>query len=939
MRLPLLFTALLGAGSLAHGVTSQEAEFFEKSVRPVLADHCIKCHGPEKQKSDLRLDSRDALLKGGENGPAIVAGKPDESDLIKTIRHEGDSKMPEKEPKLPDEQITALSEWVRIGAPWPESEIVKASKPSTNGARHWSFQPIADPAAPEVHGAWGQEPLDRFVLAKQEAAGLQPAPKADRQTLLRRASFDLTGLPPTAAEAHAFENDPAPDAFARVIDRLLASPQYGVRWGRFWLDVARYADTKGYLAGNEERRFAYSYTYRDWVVGALNEDLPYDQFLIEQIAADLAPSKDDPRTLAALGFLTLGRRFLNNQPDIIDDRIDVICRGTMGLTVGCARCHDHKFDPIEQKDYYALYGIFASSLEPKDLPALPDSRDAATTAEYNKQRGELEAKIRDYKSAKQAEMAWVLSTSLGSPVALPPKLVEHELNRLDREELVRLRAKIDGLNAGLLAPPHAMALVDAPQPVSQHVFIRGNPSRPGEEVPRRFITVLSKGEPKPFEHGSGRLDLARAIASRDNPLTARVIVNRVWQHHFGAGLVRTPSDFGTKGEPPTHPELLDWLASRFMEGGWSLKKLHRLILLSSTWQQSSDAAPEAIQRDPENRLITRMNRQRLDFEATRDSLLSVAGKLDPALGGRGVDLLAQPYPVRRTLYGYIDRQNLPGTYRTFDFASPDSTSPQRHVTTVPQQALFLMNSPFVIEQAKTLAATVSTGATPDEQKVEQLYEKILSRRAGSDEVRMGLDFVHASAQSAHAPVWQYGWGGFDGKAVEFHPLKHWTGTVWQGGPALPDADLGFVHLGAAAGHPGRDLQHAVIRRWTAPVDCTVSVRGTLKRADSHGDGVRGRIISSRAGLLSESIAAPAGSSETAVSDIAVHSGDTIDFVVDCIGDDSFDGFAWAPIVDGGQVGRWDAKENFSGPSVDASLTPWERYAQVLLASNEFAFVD
>ena len=432
---------------------------------------------------------------------------------------------------------------------------------------------------------------------------------ADRRTWLRRVSYDLVGLPPTAAEFDAFAADGSPDAQARVVDRLLASPAYGERWGRHWLDCARYADSIGYLAGGKDRNYPNAYKYRDWVVRALNEDLPYDEFLRRQIAADRLPTAEDRSTLAALGFLTVGRRFLGNKVDIIDDRLDTLCRTTMGLTISCARCHDHKFDPIGIKDYYSLYGVLASTIEPEE-------------------------------------------------------------------------------------PADLMTMADSPTPHNERVFIRGNPGNPGEEVPRQFLPCLAGDKLQPFTQGSGRLELAQAIASRDNPLTARVLVNRVWLNFFGAGLVRTPSDFGLRSDPPTHPELLDFLARRFMDEGWSLKKLHRLIVLSSTYGQSSHETEEMRRRDPANLLLTRMNRRRLDLEAMRDSLLAVAGTLDLSVGGPAVDMFSQPFPQRRTIYGQVERQNLPGLFRTFDFANPDTHSAQRFTTIVPQQALFLLNSPF-----------------------------------------------------------------------------------------------------------------------------------------------------------------------------------------------------------------------------------------------------
>ncbi|MEO7318734.1 MAG: DUF1549 and DUF1553 domain-containing protein, partial [Chthoniobacteraceae bacterium] len=677
-----------------------------------------------------------------------------------SIRHQGDSKMPEKEDKLPEAQIAALSEWVKMGVPWPENDKPAANARDEAAKKHWAFQPVRDPAVPAVAdaGRWAKTAIDRFILANLEPASLAPSAPASKYVLLRRATFDLTGLPPTAAEVAAFENDSAPDAFAKVIDRLLASPHYGERWGRYWLDVSRYADTKGYVF-LEERRDGFAYTYRDWVIKAFNDDLPYDQFLIHQIAADRIVKPEDQRPLAALGFLTLGRRFLNNQQEIIDDRIDVIARGTMGLTVSCARCHDHKFDPVSQKDYYALYGVLASSIEPKELPLLPADSDPKTEAEYRAERAKLEANVDRHLAEKCRDAATAASTLTGITVILPPlprESLRGLLDRADREKSRELSNKIDALNAGPLAPPRAMAMADGPI-VEPHVFKRGNPGMPGDAVPRRFISVLAGGNPEPFKQGSGRLELAQAIASKENPLTARVMANRVWLHHFGKGLVRTPGDFGMRGDAPTHLELLDWLATRFVADGWSLKKLHRRIMLSAVYEQGSDDSPKAALADPENRLVWRMNRRRLDFEATRDSLLSVTGNLDPALGGRPVEITANPSPRRRTVYGFIDRQNLPGMFRTFDFASPDTTNSQRFVTTVPQQALFLMNSPFVIEQARALVAQPPFKDSPATAgQVQELYSKVLARKAEPAEVEAALQFLAQPGEaSGPAPLSQW----------------------------------------------------------------------------------------------------------------------------------------------------------------------------------------
>ncbi|HJT75755.1 MAG TPA: DUF1549 and DUF1553 domain-containing protein, partial [Gemmataceae bacterium] len=599
-----------------------------------------------------------------------------------------------------------------------------------------AFQPVRNPPLPAVKAAtWCRSPVDRFILAKLEAKGLAPSPAADRRTLIRRVSFDLVGLPPTPAEVEAFVHDPDPEAYAKLVDRLLASPHYGERWGRYWLDVARYADTKGYVF-EDERRYPFAFTYRDYVIRSFNEDLPYDQFIVQQLAADRLPLGPDKRPLAAMGFLTLGRRFLNNPNDIIDDRIDVTCRGLLGLTVGCARCHDHKFDPIPQADYYSLYGVFASSVEPKDLPVIREPKPSPAYADFEKELASLERDATRYEKEHEQELK--------------------ARNRAARDGLRRLRKKIDRLRVTHPgAPPSAMVLNDAPQPVQPHILLRGNPRNPGKAVPRQFLACLSGPDRKPFTQGSGRLELAEAIANPTNPLTARVLVNRVWLHHFGEGLVRTPSNFGLRGEPPTHPELLDYLAATFVEQGWSIKRLHRLILLSNTYRESSAADPRAEHLDPENRLLARRDRTRLDFEALRDALLAAGGRLDLAMGGRSVDLVNAPFSTRRSVYGFIDRQNLPGLFRAFDFASPDATSAQRHETTVPQQALFLMNSPFVVEQAKRLAARPDVIAHADDAgRIDYLYRLLYARPAEPEEVALGERFLGAAGGGGSLAPWE-----------------------------------------------------------------------------------------------------------------------------------------------------------------------------------------
>jgi hypothetical protein len=585
------------------------------------------------------------------------------------------------------------------------------------------------PSLPKVHNeSWPTTPVDHFILASLESRGWMPAPPADRYTLIRRVTLDLTGLPPTPEEVEAFQSDTRPDAYERLVDRLLASPAYGERWARHWLDVARYADSKGYVF-QEERRFPFSYTYRDYVIRALNQDLPYDRFILEQLAADQLPDADK-RSLAAMGFLTLGRRFLNNIHDIIDDRIDVTMRGLLGLTVGCARCHDHKYDPIPMTDYYSLYGVFASSVEPAELPQIGDVGTGPLAEEFQKTLAQLKADLEKFEKEHEKEL------KAG--------------NRKFRDQRAALKRKLDAHLANHPgSPPRAMVLHDKPQPVEPRVFLRGNPNNPGEVVPRQFLYVLAGESRQPFTHGSGRLELARAIASPDNPLTARVLVNRVWAWHFGKGLVDSPSDFGIRTPPPSHPELLDYLAARFIADGWSLKKLHRLIVLSSTYcqastvraatQQSADQVAAVLANDPENRLLSRMNRRRLDYETMRDSMLFVAGRLDRTMGGPALDADRQPQGSRRTIYNFIDRQNLPGVLRAFDFASPDTHCPQRFTTTVPQQALFFMNNSFAEQQAAALAHR-ATSATPRE-RVENLFRLAYGRRPSADELNLALAYL------------------------------------------------------------------------------------------------------------------------------------------------------------------------------------------------------
>ncbi len=1090
-------------------------EFFEKKIRPILVDNCYKCHSSEaeKVKGGLLLDTRDGLLKGGDTGAAITLGDAEKSLLIKAVRYTDDElKMPPSKgggKKLSTEQIADLETWVKMGAPDPRvaktNILSSADSIREKASKHWAFQPIKQPAIPAVKNKrLVQTPIDSFILAKLDERGMKPSPQADKRTLIRRAYFDLTGLPPKPEEVEAFIADKSSDAFAKVVDRLLASPQYGERWGRHWLDVARYADTKGYVF-EEERRYPYSYTYRDYVIRSFNEDLPFDQFIIQQLAADMLPLGDDKRPLAALGYLTLGRRFVNNIHDIIDDRIDVVSRGFMGLTVSCARCHDHKFDFIPTKDYYSLYGVFASSHEPDEKPLLgvkpagklydeylaekqkrietkKSFRENKETEWLNKLRKESgEYLLASYQTqfptnkddidkfahsqklepmvlrrwvtsletwSKQTNSifgAWFefaalpetnftakakeISKSLkgkaninpavakafatNAPVSMkdvaetygklfvrvnkqwrelttpptnltekfspptamtdaaseelrlvlfasgaPPNLTSGEIEPLFNvamssrvRELQRQIDELDATHSG--APPRSMALLDNTSPANSHVFLRGNPGNPGVEASRGFLQLLAGTNRPAFTNGSGRLELARAIASPTNPLTARVLVNRVWQNHFGAPMVRTPSDFGVRSDPPANPELLDHLAAQFIADGWSLKKLHRLIMLSYTYQQSSEDNPANAKSDPNNQFLWRMNRYRLDFEGMRDALLAVAGNLDMTAGGQPIELTSVPFSARRTVYGYIDRQNLPGVFRTFDFASPDATSPQRFSTTVPQQALFLMNSPFVIQEAQRLVERPEfKQLRGDEERIRFLYELAYQRAPKSDDVIIGKSFLRNHSVKSVRPetaTWLYGYGEYDEnkKCVqEFHKLEHFSANRWQAGDKFPDEKLGHVFLSAEGGHPGNNHSRATIRRWVAPYDGIISIAGKMSHPADQGDGVQSWIVSSRSGELGHWIAFH-GNVETSVASVAIKKGDTIDFVTDCQAAAAYDTFQWSQVIKlvkpekkTGSVTQWESREQFSGPKEEPkSLSVWEEYAQVLLLSNEFFFVD
>ncbi|TDU81433.1 cytochrome c [Prosthecobacter fusiformis] len=1096
--LRLIGGSIAVAGSFASAADTfppEQIEFFEKNVRPVLAENCYSCHGGHKHENGLRLDMRSAVIRGSDYGKVVEPGNPGASKLIKAINHvAGVEAMPKKADKLKAEDIAALEKWVQMGLPWPEEKVLAEGHEKADPMKHWAFQPVKKPAGT----------VDSMVGAKLKAAGLDFAPAADAASLCRRIHVTLTGLQPSFEEVQAFEQATAKDAKAAtdaLVDKLLASPAYGERWGRVWLDVARYADTDGYQVAGKNTRYPYAYTYRDWVVKALNADMPYDQFLKYQLAADkMVPAGSNDPHLAALGYLSVGDRFISNKDLQTDDRIDVVSRGMLGLTVGCARCHDHKFDPIPARDYYALYSVFNSSEMPeadafpvigkaakeedaKDYDAkvaeiakkefdfkkkvydevrtpervaeyLAFAQEAATIKDRNTLKGRAGAlKLRDKVADQWGDflkrhalkskphpvmLAWkefaflpadqfeakapevvkamikpgstlnavarnelakrpapkkfeevaalyadIFNTCLAGkepdnddwkqvreilqaapcPMSVPVEQANLFFTRKDLTQTVKTaneRVKLETEHPG--APPRAMVMLDREKPADVSIFIRGNPSRRGAVAPRGWLTMFG-GES--FKEGSGRLELAEKIASKDNPLTARVIVNRVWTQHFGRPLVGQTSDFGVQTEKPLQQDVLDYLAATFMEDGWSLKKLHQRILNSRAYQQTALSTPEKNLKDADNDLISRQNRQRLDYESMRDAMLQVAGDLDRAqMGGRAVLLNDKLADSRRSLYLLVDRYEQATVPAMFDFANPDNHSPMRYVTTVPQQALFLMNSPFMQQRSTKLAAeTPVKGSTIDSESIQALYQRVLLRKAGPEEVEMAQRFCNdakeLSTRSA-AFVWTYGSGKVEKDAATgkvslggFVPFPHF-GKVgqstyrWTPDKVHPSKEFGHLYIGAGNGHPGKEV--AVVMQWSSPFEKEkIFISGLLKRSSPKGNGVRAWIISNRAGKIREELIKPASNLELN-AEIEVTQDEVLSFVVESEnGSTDSDSFSWAPKIERKDASGvlalvTNAETDFCGPDLWPVKRPkpqsaLAQLAQVLMMSNEFQFVD
>lgn len=779
-----LLATLVHASALAAGAgdppsggepTAEQIEFFEKQVRPLLAEHCFKCHGPKQQKSGLRVDHISTLLSGGDSGPAVVPGQADESLLIDAVRYQSLEMPPGG--KLSDEQIEILRRWVAMGAPWPTTEAAPtAGGISEEDRQWWAFQPLRSSAPPVVvDEGWSRNEIDRFIFQRLDAAGLSPAPEASRQTLARRVYFDLTGLPPTPAKAREFAADVSPDAYERLVDRLLASPKYGQRWARHWLDLVRYADSDGYRA-DDYRPLAWR--YRDYVVDAFNNDKPYDRFVQEQLAGDeLFP--DNPAAVTATGYLRCGiyeynSRDVRGQWDIIlNDLTDTTADVFLGLGLQCARCHDHKYDPLLQKDYFRLRAFFAGLTPYAELPAATadeQSRRAARLAEWETQsaqvRQEIEAVEAPFREKAREvsvgrfpdDIQAMIAKPVGERLPLERQLadlafrqVTLEYDRLDpkikgdaKKQLEALRNELAQFDALRPEPlPQVMAASEIGPAASETVI-----PKKGVAVEPGYLTLLDDGPAAIVPPASGqstgrRAALATWLTRPANPLTARVMVNRVWQHHFCRGLAANASDFGKLGGLPSHPELLDWLAYRFVADGWSLKQLHRRVLLSATYRQSSShsGAAAGIAKDPDNRLYWRGTVRRLDAEQIRDSFYAVAGELRPVDGGPGA---AKEAPCRSIFLRVMRNTRVP-LLDAFDAPYWIASAAGRDVTTTPLQSLMLINSQFTLDRAAAFARRVCAEESDETRRLALSYQIAFGRGPTSTEAAAALDFLHAQA--------------------------------------------------------------------------------------------------------------------------------------------------------------------------------------------------
>lgn len=819
MRMRLILAVVLSSGTLfssgevasviAPAFASTDLDFFEKRVRPVLVQRCFECHSAtaEKLKGGLLLDSREAILAGGDSGPAAVVDDVEKSLIIQAIRYDNENVQMPPAGKMPEAEIAVLTEWVRRGMPFPAASNVKAARRQIDiaeGKKHWAFQPLLQKSVAEVvrvrtdgdrvddrngilanSATNSRTRIDDFVFAAQREHKVSPSPEASRVTLIRRLKFDLLGLPPTQDEVDEFVADTSEDAYERLVERYLASPNYGERWGRYWLDLARYAD----VLEQWRTEPAKAWLYRDWVVKALNDDLPYDEFIRKQLAADLLEGFQ-PRDSAALGFLGLSPSYwkeLKLDQNVIkqvvaeewEERIEAVGATFLGLTLACARCHDHKFDPITQHDYYGLAGVLAS-IKLEDRPVIASDL-AKAASEARAKIKELQEQIKKLEvDANKPEKTKPMGDASRVPDASPTRDASATIRQLRVQiEELRKTPQLETPAAFAVTEASLVVLPDGPnrtkleykpnEPQNVPMQIRGNAANPGSIVPRRFMSVLSPAEPTPFQKGSGRLELANAIVTDAAPLVARVIVNRIWAAHFGRGLVTTPSNFGTQGEKPSHPELLDDLAARFIQHDWSLKWLHRELVLSATYRQSSASKdedgqainPQASTRkpsfvtDPDNIWLARMTVRKLDVEAWRDAMLSATGELERTLGGDDRDLNDVSHR-RRTVYGTIKRRELPDILRLHDFPDPVAHSGSRTPTTTPLQQLFVLNSSLMQSRAEALSRRIrSEGSSDLSEQVRLAYRLLFTREPTADETNLGIEFLKVSQGDGSS--WEVAW--------------------------------------------------------------------------------------------------------------------------------------------------------------------------------------
>ena len=1103
-----IWLILLAISFQAKSASREEINFFETKIRPILVQNCYKCHSKdsEKVKGGLLLDNAANTQKGGDSGPAVVPNDLDKSLLYKSITYKDkDLQMPPSG-KLSESVIKDFETWIKMGAPDPRSGTVQSASGKLDEIvkNHWSYQPIKKPIVPTNSLKWGNNEIDAFILKKQLENKLSPSLEADKKTLIRRVYYDLIGLPPTLKEVEDFVNDNSKNAYEKIVDKLLSSKLYGERWGRYWLDSARYSDTGGSVNRNREDRFTYAYTYRDYVINSFNEDKPYDKFIIEQIAADKI-SNIKKENLAALGFLTLGKDS-SNANDVIDDRIDVITKTFMATTAVCARCHDHKFDPVSTKDYYALHGVFNSSFVPldSDKPLLYPIEENSAYKDYIAKRQKIEKDVEDFIDRNYAEAfidfttntakflygAYVLnsvaqsnrtdyvrdnklnprmmqrwtqaikvtvpinnrSKAKGKPAAakvehpafllyakmfevsekdfhlklkglleeysedinpfLLSKIKATSINKMQDLAAVYGRAvnesrafynntNIIGAkdfyeaifkNNGPLdinrdnfqryyadngktmrydnqlrderrkitthdiqhpaSPPKAMAIFDKEKPSNSYVFIKGEPTSRGPVVERRFFSFLSNVSSENFKNGSGRLELAEAIASSKNPLTARVIVNRVWQKHFDDGFVKTPDDFGTQSEKPVNIELIDYLASRFIEDGWSIKKLHKLILTSSTYKQSSLDDGKKSSIDPYNKYLWRMNIIRLDFESLRDTILYVGGNLDLQPIRQPKDLFTldgDSFSNHRSIYGMVDRSRLPESLTTFDFATPEMTTGKRFKTTVPKQALFLMNNALIVEQARNVVTRPEfVRVISEEQKIEMLYDIFYQRKPSDLEKKIAINYVNSAQLEDMSDIkkeynWKYGFRVYSGKTLgNFVELNNFSKNSYGSSNAvLKDLEIN------STGGKIPALSVYAIRQWKSPrtgefdIAIQSAAKSTSKEAISYSVVVykNDRVFKS----INITNSTP---QKIEVLNISNAINDKLEFaVVNNLKKElnyslsiniveKKDENSLSPVT-------WNSTADFRGPirKIDKELDAWERFAHILLMSNEMVFIN